>query len=79
MEWLHTWSGRSFGYRDGDDLRTHDGRHVGKFQGDEIFDKNGKYLGELCDGRLITSKSKKSIRGGEFYSLCKNVCSCQLC
>ncbi len=26
MEWLWTWGGTSFGYRDGDNLWTHDGR-----------------------------------------------------
>jgi len=34
MQWLWTWGGASFGYKDGDDLWTHDGRHVGRFHGD---------------------------------------------
>ncbi len=59
MDWLWSWGGVSFGYRDGDNLWTHDGRHVGKFIGDEVHSPTGRYLGELRDGRLITNTSKK--------------------
>lgn len=37
MQWLWTWGGESFGYRDGDNLWTHTGQHVGRFHGDEVF------------------------------------------
>ena len=58
VQWLWTWGGISFGYRDGDDLWTHDGRHVGRFQGDQVFDRHGRYLGELMnDDRLIHRRS----------------------
>lgn len=67
MEWLWTWEGRCFGYRDGDDLWTYDGKHVGRFSGDEVYAPDGQYLGEIISGnRLITNKSKKSWRHGSF-------------
>lgn len=67
MEWLWTWGGTSFGYRDGDDLWTHDGRHVGRFQGDEIYGSDGLYLGELRNkNRLITNSGKKVKRTSGF-------------
>lgn len=67
MKWLWTWSGRSFGYREGDDLWTHDGQHVGKFSiNEEIYGPNGQYLGELLNERLITNLSKKHFRSYNF-------------
>jgi 4-fold beta-flower domain-containing protein len=61
MEWLWTWGGKSFGYRDGDNLWTHDGRHVGRFHGDEIYGADGRYVGELRNkNRLITNTGKKN-------------------
>jgi hypothetical protein len=61
MEWLFTWDGKCFGYREGDNLWTHDGRHIGRFYGEEVYGQDGKYLGEIMSGnRLITNKSKKS-------------------
>ena len=66
MEWLWTWSGKCFGYRDKDNLWTHDGRHVGRFYGEEIYGSNGVYLGEVRSKRLITNKSKISHRRGSF-------------
>ncbi|MFA6055588.1 MAG: hypothetical protein WC769_09455 [Thermodesulfovibrionales bacterium] len=66
MEWLWTWKGKSFGYRNGDELRTRDGRHVGRFIDDEIYAPDGRYLGEVIDGRLITHESKKSRRKASF-------------
>ncbi|NSW84553.1 MAG: hypothetical protein HPY90_15220 [Syntrophothermus sp.] len=61
-QWLWTWGGRCFGYRDGDDLWTYDGKHVGRFIGDEVYAPDGSYLGEIKDGRLITNLSKKHYR-----------------
>jgi hypothetical protein len=59
-EWLWTWSGKFFGYRESDDLWTHDGRHVGRFHGDEIYGPNGRYLGmRTDDDRLITVTSRR--------------------
>lgn len=67
MSWLWTWDGECFGYRDGDDLRTHDGRHVGKFIGETVFDRRGVYLGEIKNGnRLIRRKGRSSTRGYSF-------------
>jgi hypothetical protein len=34
---LWTWSGKCFGYRDGDDLWTHDGLHVSPFRDEQAF------------------------------------------
>lgn len=60
MEWLWTWGGICFGYRDGDDLWTHDGCHVGRFRADEVYGPDGRYLGEVMSGdRLITRLGKK--------------------
>lgn len=67
MDWLWTWGGKCFGYRDGEDLWTHDGKHVGKFNGDDIYGKDGHYLGEVMNGnRLITNKAKSGHRGYSF-------------
>ena len=74
MEWLWTWGGKSFGYREGDDLWTHDGRHVGRFHGADIFASDGRYLGELKSGnRLITNIGKKHHRGYSFSPWGKRV------
>jgi hypothetical protein len=67
MEWLWTWGGTCFGYRDGDDLWTHDGRHVGRFDGDEVYGPDGRYLGEvMSNNRLITNNAKRSRRRSSF-------------
>jgi hypothetical protein len=69
MQWLWTWGGTCFGYREGDDLWTHDGRHVGRFYGEEVFAPNGSYLGELKGSngnRLVTNLARKSRRQGTF-------------
>ena len=64
MDYLWTWGGKFFGYRDGDLLFTHRGKCVGHFDGDEIYGRHGEYLGELMNGdRLITNRSKKGWRG----------------
>ena len=63
---LHSWGGRYFGTRDGDNLWTHDGRHVGRFREDEVFDSNGRYLGEIENGKLITNTLKSSLSGPSF-------------
>ncbi len=60
MEYLWTWSGRFFGYREGDLLYAKSGRCVGRFSGSEVYGANGKYLGELINTRLITNWSKRS-------------------
>lgn len=67
MEWLWTWSGESFGYREGGDLWTHDGRHVGRFHAAEIYGPDGRYLGEMIDGeRLIAATSRHAQRQEAF-------------
>jgi hypothetical protein len=67
MDWLWTWSGTSFGYRDGDNLWTHDGRHVGRFAGHEVYAPDGAYLGELMgSNRLITCRARLGLRQGGF-------------
>lgn len=66
MEWLYTWGGRSFGYKDGDRLYTHDGRNVGKFYGNEIYGQDRAYLGEIRNQILITNTSKKGNRKSGF-------------
>ena len=71
MQWLWTWGGKCFGYREDDELLTHDGRHVGRFEDDEVYGKDGRYLGEVINGRLITHKSKKSRRRAIFTPYAK--------
>jgi hypothetical protein len=58
MDWLWTWGGLAFGYREGDELWTWDGRHVGRFAGREVYDRAGTYLGEIMRDRLIASQLK---------------------
>ena len=67
MQWLWTWGGVCFGYRDGADLWTHDGRHVGRFASGEVYAPDGSYLGELVqDDRLIPARggSDSGVSGG---------------
>lgn len=73
MAWLWTWKGKSFGYKVRDELRTQDGRHVGRFYNNEVYGVDGKYIGELRGNRLITNKSKKSLRKSPFSPKMKNV------
>lgn len=47
IHWLWHWSGRCFGYRQGDRLHAADGQQLGRFVGDRIFDQDGFYIGEL--------------------------------
>ena len=57
-DWLWTWGGASFGFRDGESLFTHEGVEAGHFHGDEIYGSDGTYLGELrSDNKLITRLS----------------------
>jgi len=65
MEWLWTWKGKSFGYRQANNLRLQNGTHVGTFVEDTVFALDGSYLGEIrSTNRLITHKaSKKSKKG----------------
>ena len=39
--WLWTWSGTRFGYRQADSLFTHDGVEVGRFHGSEVYAVDG--------------------------------------
>ena len=66
MERIFAWRGRSFGYKDGEDLWTYSGRHIGKFHDDEVYGPDGRYLGELKNGKLISKTSKKSRRKSRF-------------
>ena len=45
---LWTWSGKYFGYLDGEDLWAHDGRHIGRCRRDDIFDPDGNYLCQIA-------------------------------
>lgn len=74
MDWLWTWGGRCFGYRDGDDLWTYDGKHVGRFYGDEVYAPDGRYLGEIrSEHRLITKINKQSKRRNTFTAYSRRV------
>lgn len=65
MQWLWTWAGVSFGYRDGDHLWTHDGKHVGSFVGDVVYGRDARYLGEIRGGnRLIADRARKAMTSG---------------
>jgi hypothetical protein len=65
MDWLWTWGGECFGYRNGDSLYTYFGREVGRFHDDKVYGSDGRYLGESKNGnRLITNTSMgHGIRG----------------
>lgn len=74
MKWLWTWGGKSFGYRDGDDLWTHDGRHVGRFYGNEVYWGRGAYLGEIkSTDQLITNLAKQHWRRPNFMPWARRV------
>lgn len=74
MDWMWTWGGESFGYRDGDDLWTHDGKHVGRFFGAEVYARDGTYLGELKNtNRLISNTRKAHQRQASFSPYTKRV------
>jgi hypothetical protein len=61
MDWMWTWGGKCFGYREGDALFAHHGKQVGQFHDDEVYGANGRYLGEVMnENRLITHRGKKS-------------------
>lgn len=67
MDWLWTWGGASFGYREGDSLWTYDGRHVGRFTGNDVYAPDGAYLGELVGtSRLITCQAKRDWKQAGF-------------
>lgn len=67
MEWLWTWGGKCFGYKDDNgNLWTYSGYHVGRFEGDFIYGRDGKYLGELIEGRLISNNCRKNLRSSSF-------------
>ena len=63
--WLWTWSGKCFGYREGDKLYTLEGLQVGRFVGREVYGSDGYYLGETGgadDAKcLVTNMYKKSL------------------
>lgn len=60
MDWMWTWGGKCFGYRDGDSLFSYRGQEVGRFHGNEIYGPNGRYLGEVINSnRLITNRAKR--------------------
>ncbi len=63
MDYLWTWGGKFFGYRQGDLLYTAHGQCVGQFSGDEVYGTDGRYLGELRRDRLITNISKRGWSG----------------
>lgn len=65
MQWIWTWKGKSFGYRQANNLRLRDGTHVGSFVDDVVFSLDGAYLGEIRnENRLITHKASKSSKKG---------------
>ena len=71
FEWLWTWSGKCFGYRNQDALYSYKGRQIGRFaEGDEIYGQEGNYLGEIrTAGRLITNLSKHRWRRSGFLPM----------
>jgi len=74
MDWLWTWSGTSFGYREGDNLWTYDGRHVGRFAGNDVYARDGAYVGEIIgSNRLITSRAKLGWRQGGFTPFARRI------
>jgi len=64
LTWMWTWSGKCFGYREGDYLYTLEGLTVGRFVGREVYGADGQYLGETGPGEdsmaLVTNMYKKS-------------------
>lgn len=70
MDWMWTWEGECFGYRDGDALFAYHGAQAGKFYGDEIYGADGRYLGEVMNqNRLITHRGKQGWRKYSFSAI----------
>jgi len=70
VNWTWTWTGRFFGYWDGNDLWTYHGKHVGRRHGLEIYAPNGRYLGEtLGNKRLAVNKAKVALLRTSFVPL----------
>jgi len=68
--WLWTWGGKCFGYREDDALFTYYGLQAGQFHGDEVYGADGHYLGEVMNNdRLITHKAKAGWRQSRFTPL----------
>lgn len=67
-DWVWTWCGVCFGYREQDNLWTYDGRHVGRYFGTKIHAADGRYIGEVWRGRLVTDPENHSVRQPGFVS-----------
>ena len=65
-DWVWTYGGICFGYRERINLWTYDARHVGRFHGARIHAADGCYLGELWRGRLIIDQANRSDRQAGF-------------
>ncbi|HEY4128040.1 MAG TPA: hypothetical protein VGN70_08360 [Gammaproteobacteria bacterium] len=70
MKWTWTWSGKSFGYWDGEDLWTHLGKHVGRRVGDHIHAPNGRYIGEVMGNERLATNKAKAGEIGPIYLRC---------
>jgi len=67
MQWLWTWGGKCFGYRDGNRLFAYFGLQVGQFHGEEVYGADGHYMGEvMSQNRLITHLGKKNWKQSSF-------------
>ncbi len=74
MKNVWKWSGKYYGYIDGNNSWSQNGEHVGRIIGDEIYNTRGHYIGEIRNGnRLIVNKSKKHKTVGSFAPYCKRV------
>ena len=67
MEWLWTWGGSSFGYREtGELLDIPRSVIVGRFHGHEVYGADGLDLGEVMNGdRLIVTPTQEKAARAE--------------
>jgi len=61
LEYLWTWGGAFFGYRQDANLWSYMGRHVGYMTGHTVFGLDGHYLGEIVNGRLLVNDTRKTL------------------
>ena len=70
MIWMWTWSGKCFGYLDGEDLYTYSGKHVGKLQGTDIYNPQGRYLGEVMNDTWLITCNASVVPHGVLGDVC---------
>ena len=72
LDYLWTWGGVFFGFRQENQLWTYTGHHIGIFEGNTIFGLKGHYLGEIVNNRLLVNDTRKVLRAAPLAELPKH-------